>query len=123
MPPREKNLGGCHAHSRPSQASVHEVGAAAGASTVVPEGGELLRTGDNSRRLVFDPPAELLMTLFGLYLEAVFAVPEVGWAFHEEVFDQEKLDDGEGSPACFGYPRLQEFYLISYNHPRAHAGV
>lgn len=53
----------------------------------------------------------------------MLAVLEVGWAFHEEAFDQEKLDDGEDSLADFGYPHLQAFYVISYNRLRVNADV
>ena len=63
------------------------------------------------------------MSLFGLCLEATLAVPEVGWAAHEEVFDREKLDGGEDSPADSGCPRSQGFYVISCSHPRVHAYV
>lgn len=63
------------------------------------------------------------MSLFGLCLEATLAVLEVGWASHEEVFDREKPDGGEYSPAYFGYPRSQGFYVIFCNHPRVHAYV
>ena len=122
MLPR-KNLGGRHAHSRPSQISVREAGAAVEASTVAPEDGGLPRKDGSSRRLVFDPPAGLLMSLSDLCLEAMLAGLEVGWAFREEVFDQEKPDGGEDSPADFDYPRLQGFYVISYNRLQVHAYV
>lgn len=78
---------------------------------------------DSSHQLVFDPPAGPLMRLFGLCSEVMLAVLEVGWVSHEEVFDREKLDGGEDCPAYFGCPRLQEFYVISYSHLRAHADV
>lgn len=94
---------------------------AVGASTVAPEDGGPPRKDGNSRRLVFDPPAGLLMSLSGLCSGAMVAVLEVGWAFREEVSGPEKLAGDEDSPTYFGCPRLRGFYVIAYNRLRAHA--
>lgn len=86
------------------------------------EDGGLPRKDGNFRQLVFDPPAGLPTSLFGLCSGAMLAVFEVGWAVREEVSGQEeKLDGGEDSPVYFGCHHLQGSYVLSCNRLRAHA--